>query len=157
MVFTYVSDPDYFIPGRQVEEVESITYRFLFFIPITLRTRHVPLKWNRQSPAGPLGVGTTFVQVMALSGVPSETFLEITEYDPPKTIACKFSGGAVPPGEARIVLVPFADGTRVIETMKVKGGCYRLIGPFLTPLMKRQAKIDLHKLKERLESLPEEN
>jgi carbon monoxide dehydrogenase subunit G len=155
-VFAYVSDVKQISWATQAEEVKYMNYCF-FGTPVVLKTYTAQLKEIRQTSTGPLDVGTTFVQVAVLPFASFETTFQITKYDPPRAIAFKFNGRAIPFGEARIRLTSLASGTRITGTMKVEGGFYKLAGFFLATVVKQQLEINIRGLKERLESLPEAN
>ncbi|MDQ6661932.1 MAG: hypothetical protein M3Z24_13345 [Chloroflexota bacterium] len=155
-VFASVSDVDFIAGAQQAGQTESFTYRFFGF-PLILETRSLSIKETRKTSPDPLGVGTTFVQIAespSLSHPSFETTIQITEYDPPNVIACAFRGGPIPLGQIGAVLLPVTGGTKVTLTLKIEGGCYTFGGPLLAPFVKQQTKLNMQRLKERIESLP---
>lgn len=107
-----------------------------------------------QEPAGPLGVGTTYVQVLKFLGKRIETRLEVTEFEPARRFALKTLSGPVP-FEVRHTLEP-ADGqgaTRLrVELEGEPGGFFRLADPLVERNAQRQIERDFATLKELVEA-----
>lgn len=139
----------------QIDTRGSITYH-LFGLPFVVRTRSLQIKEIQQMTAGPLRAGATYIQVSTLpSGASSETIIQITEYNPSTTIVAQISGGVFPPSEIGIVLAPITNDSKLTVTLKVQlKGFFKLFGLFLASIIKRQAEINMDRMKERIESLP---
>jgi hypothetical protein len=76
---------------------------------------------------------------------------ETTEWNPPHSFAAKSTGGPFPL-ELRYTFSPQDGATQLTTVTDVEpGGFFRLAGPALEPLMKRQAQHDLETLKTILE------
>ncbi len=82
------------------EKEERVTYHVLG-LPIHVIQQLPGLVTIQKTSAGPLGVGTTFVQITTQRGISTETLIEITEYKPPRVVT--FAQANPPRGEIRWV------------------------------------------------------
>jgi uncharacterized membrane protein len=102
-----------------------------------------------REPDGPLGVGTTYVQVLRFLGKRIETTLEVTEFEPGRRFALKALSGPVP-FEVRHTLEP-ADGqeaTRLrVELEGEPGGFFKLADALVERNAQRQIERDFSTLK----------
>jgi carbon monoxide dehydrogenase subunit G len=106
---------------------------------------------EQESP-GPRGVGTRFRDVRKFLGRKIESTVEFTEYDPPKTLGLKTSGGPIP-FRLRQTLEPVGDGTRVhVHAEGEPGGFFKVAEPIVGRSAERQMKSDFETLKDLLES-----
>ena len=102
----------------------------------------------RLTSEGPLGVGTTFVQITTVRAIPSETRIEITEYEPLHAITFDYVQLSM---QISYTFAPTADGTRVTETV-ARGGCFSLLASLIWgPEKKHRERSRLERVKEMLE------
>jgi len=166
-VFAHITDPVFFMQEPQKERVERVTHHILGLFPITIKHRYLGIQEFRQISEGPLGAGTTFVQVNTLHGVPSETFIEVTGYEPRRLIAFKLTSDPRPPErrdgtsdptrrvtwlEIRGELEQIAEGTQLTGTIYANEGGYTIMAPLLARGMRQGLAGVLHDLKEGLEA-----
>ena len=109
----------------------------------------------RQISEGPLGLGTTFDQVLRLLGRRLEIAFEVTGFEPNTLLEIgRFSGrlrSAV--GRRRFEAVPA--GTRVTFSGEGTSGLFfNLLEPLVAAAAKRQARTGLASLKDVLEAQP---
>ena len=112
-------------------------------------------KWNtevqeaKQTSAGPIGVGTT-LQTKSRNMV---GYIQVVEYEPNKKITIEFTSRPLK-GTNETSTVENVEGkTRFTRTTDMKfSGVYKLVGPFLTPRMKREYIATVGNLKRILES-----
>jgi uncharacterized protein YndB with AHSA1/START domain len=112
-------------------------------------------KWNtevleaKQTSAGPLGVGTT-LQIRSSNMV---GYAQVVEYEPNRRVAFEYPSGPLK-GSIENSSVEKVEGkTRFTRTADVKfSGVYKLVGPFLTPRLKREYVASVGNLKRMLES-----
>ncbi len=109
----------------------------------------------RQTSEGPLGLGTTFDQVLRLLGRRLEIAFEVTGFEPNTLLEIgRFSGrlrSAV--GRRRFEAVPA--GTRVTFSGEGTSGLFfNLLEPLVAAAAKRQARTGLASLKDVLEAQP---
>jgi len=117
-VFAQLSDLEQ--PGgweAHPEKEEQVTRRFLG-IPIQMIRQQRGLIAIRKTSEGPLGVGTTFVQVTTLRGISTEDLIEITEYEPPRIVTFKQEKPLK--GKFKCVLNAVDGGTRVTVVIDVE-------------------------------------
>lgn len=148
-VFAYVSDVKQITQDRQVKEPNKFSFFGLHVTPEVAQIEDI-----QQTSPGPLGVGTTFVQKNTLHGKHSEIIFQIVEYNSARNITYTFKGSMLPSGEFKALLTPVADSTRVTEILSVGQGFYKFILLFFEPMMKKQMKVHLHQMKEKLEQIP---
>jgi uncharacterized membrane protein len=105
-----------------------------------------------ETSSGPTGVGSTGAITGKFLGRRIDLTTEITEWNPPNSFAARSTGGPFPL-ELRYTFGPQDGATQLTTVTDVEpGGFFRLAGPALEPLMKRQAQHDLETLKTVLES-----
>jgi uncharacterized protein YndB with AHSA1/START domain len=112
-------------------------------------------KWNtevleaKQTSAGPLGVGTT-LQTRSSNMVAD---IKVIEYEPGRKWTNKFTSGPVK-GSIETASAENVEGkTRFTRTADLKfSGVYKLLGPLLTPSLKRAYVASVSNLKRILES-----
>ena len=112
-------------------------------------------KWNtevqeaKQTSAGPIGVGTT-LQTKSRNMV---GYIQVVEYEPNKKITIEFTSRPLK-GTNETSTVENVEGkTRFTRTTDMKfSGVYKLVGPFLTPTLRRGFAASVDNLKRILES-----
>ena len=116
------------------------------------------VKWRREwieaknTSEGPLGVGATFRLVSKFLGRRIEVEYEVTEYEPNRITAWKAVSGPLPLIFRR-TFERVEGGTRV--TIRYEGelrGFFKLAGPLVVSMGKRQLEGDFPKLKELMEA-----
>jgi carbon monoxide dehydrogenase subunit G len=107
-----------------------------------------------RAPEGPLGVGTTYVEVLKFLGKRFEATLEVTEFEPARRFALKTRSGPFP-FEVRHTLEQ-ADGggsTRIdVQLEGDPGGLFRLAESLVMRNAKRQIEEDYATLKKMVEA-----
>ena len=104
--------------------------------------------------AGPVGVGTKFRSAVASMGRTAEMLIECTGYDRPRRLA---STTTMQQADISYMLTfePVGTGTRMRWSGQVRPkGAYRLLGPLITWLGRRQERRNWASLKHRLEASP---
>jgi uncharacterized protein YndB with AHSA1/START domain len=102
--------------------------------------------------AGPIGVGTTYRNVVTLLGRRIEREVEITAYEPNRSFAQKTRSGPFPVG-SRMTFERVDGGTRVnLTSVAEPGGFFKLAEPLLVRMIKRQFEADFANLKDLMES-----
>jgi hypothetical protein len=97
---------------------------------------------------GPLGVGTTFEQVLRLLGRRIVTAFEVTAYEPNRRIQIGRFPGRWRSAVGRRTFEPTPGGTRVAFAAEGKSGLFfNLLEPLVTVGAKRAARRDLANLK----------
>ena len=129
------------------EKEEYVTYHFLG-LPIHVIQQLPELVTIQRTSAGPLGMGTTFVQITTQRGISTENLIEITEYEPPHVVT--FTQANPLRSEIRWVFNVVESGTRV--TVIVHAETFWLIGLFITPSAKKALAKQLTRVKEQLEA-----
>jgi carbon monoxide dehydrogenase subunit G len=106
----------------------------------------------QKTSEGPLGMGTTFRQVGRLLGRRFAVPIEITVYEPNRTLGIKPSAGPMQLTHLRSV-EGTTDGTRLTITLEGQaGGFFRVPDPIFDRLAKRLFKASLANLKSVLET-----
>lgn len=101
---------------------------------------------------GPVGVGTTFSDVVKEFGRRIEATLEVTEYEPNSKLTFKAIAGPIPV-EVRHIFEAVEGGTKVTLVQKAEvGGFFKLAEPLLARMAQRQTETDLSNLKNLLEA-----
>ncbi len=101
---------------------------------------------------GPIGVGTTFREVMQFLGRRIENTGEITKYEPNKMMAVKTTSGPVPM-EITGTYQPVEGGTELtFEVEGEVGGFFRFAEPLVARMGKRQMETQLANIKDLLEA-----
>ena len=106
----------------------------------------------RQMSQGPMGVGTTVVEVVHFLGRRWELRFEVTEYEPPQKSSIRGSSG---PHElaGSYVLEPVNGATEFTMVAEMSArGFLKLIEPIWAPLARRQMRASSRKLKNLLEA-----
>jgi uncharacterized protein YndB with AHSA1/START domain len=101
---------------------------------------------------GPIGVGTTFREVMQFLGRRIENTGEITKYEPNNMIAMKSTSGPLA-FELTGTYQPVEDGTELTFEVEAEvGGFFRLAEPLVARMGKRQMETQLANIKDLLEA-----
>ena len=101
---------------------------------------------------GPIGLGTTFRDVVRVMGLRLESTYEIVEYEPSRSLAIKILKGQAP-FTARWTFTNVDGGTELGFSADVyPTGLLRLIQPLLQLRLQRQFEGNSNRLKEILES-----
>jgi uncharacterized protein YndB with AHSA1/START domain len=114
-------------------------------------------RWNyaisetRKLSAGPVGVGSRYLQVRSVPRPSEETF-EVTEFEPDRRLALRGGFGPLS-GVATYELEPTADGTRLTNTMDLEPptAALRVVAPLATRRVKAAVAANLRTLKGILE------
>jgi uncharacterized membrane protein len=104
-----------------------------------------------QTSTGPFGLGATYRCVNRFMGKQIETEGVISEYDPERKCAFKFTAGPVA-GESCFIFEPAARGTKFTTIGDLSISLFRLAGFMLRRTVREQVKKDLLKLKHVLEN-----
>jgi uncharacterized protein YndB with AHSA1/START domain len=116
-------------------------------------------RWNpetlepKQTSAGPLGVGATAEFKVKMRNTTVTIPIRITEYEPNRRISFEHISGPLKGTTERDSLETTEGKTRFTRTGDVKfSGIYKLLGPFITPSMRRGVVASLSNAKRMLES-----
>jgi carbon monoxide dehydrogenase subunit G len=105
----------------------------------------------KQTSAGPFGVGTTFQ--LTRSRTPKNPNFLVTEDEPGRKTSFVFTSGPVKGTTQQFMLETIEGKTKLTRTLDMKfSGLYKLVGPFMTGSLQRQAEEDLGRTKQMLES-----
>ncbi len=130
---------------RPVEDV------FVFVSNSENRPKWVPVKEVRKTTTGPIGVGTTFTNVIKMMGRDQVSSLEVVEYLPNQAYTFKTAWPF--PCHLHHTLNPSGDGTRVTLRLEAQlNGFFKLLQPFMLRTSQRQMDLDLAALKACLEA-----
>lgn len=106
----------------------------------------------RQTSPGPLGVGTTFEQALRLLGRRIELGIEVTEYEPNRSMAIRPMSGPFK-GTGRRIVEPIDDGTRLTLAAEGRSGLFFNLAELLVAwAIRRELRAALANLKEMLEA-----
>jgi hypothetical protein len=106
-----------------------------------------------QTSEGPLGVGTTFEQVLRLLGRRIEITFEVTEYEPNRRLHIGRFSGRLRSAVGRRTFEPAPAGTRVTFRGEGTSGLFlNLLEPLVTAAARRAVRRDLANLKKVLEA-----
>lgn len=115
-------------------------------------------KWSattievKKTSAGPIGAGTTWRGVDRIFGRRLQRASIFTEYKLNRKITQKTTSGSVP-FEVQLMYESVEGGTRVIVIAEAQlSGLFKLVGPLLRRLRKRQFASDLANMKAMIES-----
>jgi hypothetical protein len=107
----------------------------------------------RQTSEGPLGVGTTYAQVLRLLGRRLEITFEVTGYETDRRVEIGRFSGRLRSTVGRRTFEPAPGGTRVTFAGEGTSGLFfNLLEPLVTAAAKRAARRDLANLKAVLEA-----
>jgi uncharacterized protein YndB with AHSA1/START domain len=152
-IFAYLSDPRHVFFGQEDSEGQSeevkLTYRF-FGIPISFNGLQIQVKEIHQLTPDPIGLGTLFEQSGTLHGRIHKSKIQITEYEPPKSITFTYSPTLM---RYRLILTPTHGNTRLTLTLTLGGGRYPFIEFIWTSMVKQDLQKGLKHLKATLERL----
>ena len=105
-----------------------------------------------QTSEGPIGVGTTYREVMQFLGRRIESTAEITKYEPNNMIAMKSTSGPLA-FELTGTYQPVEDGTELTFEVEAEvGGFFRVAEPLVARMGKRQMETQLANIKDLLEA-----
>lgn len=111
----------------------------------------------RRTTAGPVGVGTLDIHVSEFMGRRDEVAHELVAFEPPHRVAYRTVSGPFP-GRGYFTFIPLPEGegesgiTQVtLHSEGDPGGIYRILGPVLAAISRRQLRRDLQNLKKLLE------
>jgi hypothetical protein len=115
-------------------------------------------KWDpycleaRQTSAGPIGVGATFQLIR--SKTPKVHDLRVIQYDPGALkMTIESTSGPAKGTKQQFSMETIEGKTRLTRTFDLKySGFYKLLGPFSTGMLKREATADLENIKRMVES-----
>jgi uncharacterized protein YndB with AHSA1/START domain len=139
-------------------EVSTIINRPVEEVFAVLSNEENRPKWStttievKKTSVGPIGAGTTWRGVDRIFGRRMERESVFTEYEPPRKITQKSTSGPVP-FEVQLMYEPVEAGTRVIVIAEAQPrGLFKLAGPLLMRLRKRQFANDLANVKAMIEA-----
>lgn len=111
-----------------------------------------PILEAHQTSSGPTDVGATGSVKAKYLGRQMDLTTEVTSWNPPSSLTARSTGGPFPV-ELSYSFVAQGNATRLTMTSTIEpGGFFKLAGPALEPLMRRQIQSDLETLKTVLES-----
>jgi uncharacterized membrane protein len=106
----------------------------------------------KQTSAGPVGVGTTFLCTMKMPGQRVESQFIVTEFEPNRKIAFKADKPAQAKPEGSMLFEPASDGTKVtLLPRPVMGGIFKLLEPLMAGYIQKSNAEHLRNLKRVLE------
>ena len=139
-------------------EVSTVINRPVEEVFAVLSNEEKRPKWSsttievKKTSEGPIGVGTTWRAVDRIFGRRMERESVFTEYEPNRRIIQKSTSGPVP-FEVQSIYEPVDGGTRVIVIAEAQpSGLFKLAGPLLMRIRKRQFARDLANLKAMIEA-----
>ncbi len=107
------------------------------------------------APGGRVGQGVTFEVIRTLPGGRAVNLVEVSEYEPPRTVTLESREGPTP-FRYRYVLQPAGAGTQLTLDARITGeglsGPAAHLGPLATQLFKRGMRHNLDVLKALIES-----
>ncbi len=110
---------------------------------------------SRLTSDGPLGKGSTAVEVIRFLGRRMEIEFLITEYEPDRKWSAKSTGGPIS-FEQTVTYEPVDGGARLTTTVEGDAkGFFKLADPILARMVKRLTEADLGNLKDLLEARAE--
>lgn len=91
----------------------------------------------RRTSSGPVGLGSVVEMRIQRFGVEWKGTVEITEWDPSRTLGLQVTGAGLRPSSARVTFEATADGTRVtiqqeLEPVPILKPLYWIAWPLLT-------------------------
>lgn len=96
------------------------------------------LRETRQSPDGPVGVGTRITEVWSFMGRTSESTSEVIEYEPNRKYTRAGISGSSPIKQGVYTFEPVAEGTHWTSSVQVEaGGLFAIAEPLLANTMKQ--------------------
>lgn len=111
-----------------------------------------PVTEAKQISEGPIGVGTTQVQVAQFLGQQVETTQEVTEYELNNKLSTKSTSGPLPL-EIHYTFEPVGGGTEILLEGNLDArGFFKLAEPLVGRMLNRQTASDAQTLKDLLES-----
>jgi uncharacterized protein YndB with AHSA1/START domain len=139
-------------------EVSTVINRPIEEVFAVLSNEENRSKWSsttievKKTSEGPIGVGTTWRGVDRIFGRQMERESVYTEYERNRKVTQKSTSGPVP-FVVQFIYEPTARGTRVIIIAEAQpSGLFKLAGPLLMRLRKRQFARDLANLKAMIEA-----
>lgn len=133
--------------NRPVEEVFAFTSN-----PESEPLWRPELLEMEKTSEGPIGVGTTYREVMQFLGRRIESTGEITKYEPNNMIAMKTTSGPLP-FELTGTYQPVEGGTELTFEIEADvGGFFRFAEPLVARMGKRQMETQLANIKDLLEA-----
>jgi hypothetical protein len=139
-----------------IEESILINRPIAEVFAFTSETKNLPL-WQtdvleaRQTPEGPVQVGTKLTLVRAVMGRKIEGTSDIVTYEPPTRYAYKTTSGPAVMGVNICEVTP--EGTKVTIMFDMQtGGLFSLADPLVARTIKRSVESGLANLKDLLES-----
>jgi len=134
--------------GRPVDVV------FVYVADQSNEAQYNPGWCGRKDPPGPVGKGTRFRSAVASMGRTVEMLIECTGYDRPTRLS---SATTMQQADISYTLTfePAASGTRMRWSGQVRPkGAFKLLGPLITWLGRRQVQRIWASLKQHLEAAP---
>ncbi|HEY6408713.1 MAG TPA: SRPBCC family protein [Ktedonobacteraceae bacterium] len=105
----------------------------------------------RQTPEGPVGIGTQITFVRTFLGRKLEGISEVVEYEPPTKHTLKSTSGL--PITVSRIFEPTTEGTKVTFVLEMQpGGFFALAEPLIARMLRRDVVADIGNLKDLLES-----
>ena len=134
--------------NRPIEEV------FAFTTDLEKMTEWVgELQESKNISAGPVGVGTTFTNVVKIVGRRLELNHEVTEYEPNRKLRFKSTSGGPISSDVGFTFESVEGGTRVAFVGGGEGsGLFKIAEPLLGRTLKRQWETNVANLKDLLEA-----
>jgi uncharacterized protein YndB with AHSA1/START domain len=139
-------------------EVSTVINRPIEEVFAVLSNEENRSKWSsttievKKTSEGPIGAGTTWRGVDRIFGRRMERDFVYTAYEPNRRITEKSTSGPVP-FEVQFIYEPTTGGTWVIIIAEAQpSGLFKLAGPLLMRIRKRQFATDLANLKAMMEA-----
>lgn len=113
----------------------------------------LPVKDIRALSAGPMCVGATYAQTAVFMGRQFDSTIEVTRYDPPHLFAFKMIKGPFPlTNTMNFAITPDGGTTLRVIGEAEPGNALNFIGPFVTPIVKKQLENQVTALKQAIEA-----
>ena len=139
-------------------EVSTVINRSIEEVFAVLSNEENRPKWSsttievKKTSEGPIGAGTTWRGVDRIFGRRMERESVFTEYEPNRKVIQKSTSGRVP-FQVQLMYESVEGGTRVIVIAEAQPrGLFKLAGPLLMRLRKRQFATDLANVKAMIEA-----
>ncbi|GHO83385.1 SRPBCC family protein [Dictyobacter formicarum] len=113
----------------------------------------LPVKDIRAVSEGPMCVGAMYAQTAVFMGRQFDSMIEVTHYDPPRLFAFKMIKGPFPlTNTMTFATTPDGGTTLTVIGDAEPGKALNFIGPFMTPIVKKQLENQVTALKQAIEA-----
>ena len=113
----------------------------------------LPVRDIRALSPGAIGVGSTYAQTAVFMGREFASTIEVTQYQPTRLFAFKMIQGPFPLSNT-MTLAPTPGGGTILTIIgeAEPGSALSFIGPFVTPIVKKQMESQVNQLKHAIET-----